>query len=86
MTRTGTVLYRPYERYFMTVDEEGLRTGRFAIVDFKSDGTMKDSVPMRPFNMYLFVNDLFLFGRADVQAIRERPCGHGHQNQPFVSP
>lgn len=82
MTRTGTVLYRPHERYFMIVDEEGLKTGRFAVVEFNIDGTIKDSVPLRPFNMYHFAKDLFLHGRADVQQIRERPGGHGHQNQP----
>ncbi|KAJ5198445.1 uncharacterized protein N7498_007562 [Penicillium cinerascens] len=83
MERTGTVIYRPHERYFLIVDEEGLKTGRFAVVDFNSDGTVKDSVPLRPFNMYHFANDVFLHGRAGVQEIRERPGGHGHQNQPM---
>lgn len=86
MTRTGTVLYRFHERYFMIVDEEGLKTGRFAVVELNSDGTIKDLVPLRPFNMYHFANDLFLLGRAGVQEIRERSGGHGHQNQPCVSP
>lgn len=54
MTRTGTVLYRPHERYFMIVDEEGLRTGRFAVVEFNSDGTIKDSVPLAPFQYVSF--------------------------------
>ncbi|OOQ90739.1 hypothetical protein PEBR_03487 [Penicillium brasilianum] len=82
MTRSGTVIYRPHERYFMIVDEEGLKSGRFAVVEFDSDGTIKDSVSLRPFNMYLFANDLFLLGRAGVQEIRERPGGHGYQNRP----
>lgn len=84
MTHTGKVLYPPYERYFMIVDEQGLKTGRFTVAEFNSDGSIKDSVFLRPFNMYHFANDLFLLGRADVQAVRERPGGHAHQNQPCV--
>jgi hypothetical protein len=85
MTRSGTVIYRHHERYFMIVDEEGLNSGRFAVVEFNSDGTIKDSVFLRPFNMYHFANDLFLLGRAGVQEIRERPGGQGYQNRPYVS-
>ena len=86
MDRTGTVIYRPHERYFMIVDEEGLKTARFAVVDFNNDGTIKNSVPLRPFNIHNFANDLFLHGRVGVQEIRERLGGHGHQNRPCVSP
>lgn len=60
----------------MIVDKEGLEAGRFAIVDFNSDGTVKDSSLLRLFNMYYFANDLFLYRRADIQQIRDRPNGH----------
>lgn len=63
LTRGGTVLYLGQLHYHLLVDEEGLRTGRLAIVDYNIDGTVKDVVLRRPFNMYqpylnLFVNSL----------------------------
>lgn len=63
LTREGTVLYLGRLHNHLLVDEEGLRTGRLAIVDYNIDGTVKDVVLRRPFNMYqpylnLFVNSL----------------------------
>jgi hypothetical protein len=49
LTRGGTVLYLGQLHNHLLVDEEGLRTGRLAIVDYDINDTVKDLVLRRPF-------------------------------------
>ena len=51
LTQTGTVLYCGYYGPYMLVDTLGLQTGRLTIVTYETNGTVRDSVEVRPFNM-----------------------------------
>lgn len=51
LTQTGTVLYCGYYGPYMLVDALGLQTGRLTIVTYETNGTVRDSVEVRPFNM-----------------------------------
>ena len=86
LTQTGTVLYQGCLGTYMLVDEEGLKTGRLTFLEYEINGTVEESVEIRPFNMrspYI---------RAHHNGSRGRPedirCVHGgyrHQNEPWVS-
>ena len=83
LTQTGTVLYQGCLGTYMLVDEEGLKTGRLTFLEYEINGTVEESVEIRPFNMrspYI---------RAHHSGSRGRPedigCVHGgyrHQNEP----
>ncbi|CAI7586760.1 unnamed protein product [Penicillium glandicola] len=47
LTHTGKVLYLGY----LLVDKLGLNSGRLTIVEYEINGTVKESVEVRPFNM-----------------------------------
>ncbi|KAJ5934396.1 hypothetical protein N7466_003943 [Penicillium verhagenii] len=51
LTQTGTVLYCGYYGPYMLVDALGLQSGRLTIVTYETNGTVRDSVDVRPFNM-----------------------------------
>ncbi|KAJ5665112.1 uncharacterized protein N7477_007560 [Penicillium maclennaniae] len=82
LTRTGTVLNYGYTGPYILVDEEGLRTGRLTMVEYEINGTVKDSLHIRPFNMrmpYIYASTL---GKG-LDEIRHVPGGYTHQNLPL---
>lgn len=80
LTRTGTVLYLEGLHSNMLVDEEGLRTGRVALVDYEINGAIKEYALLRPFNMYdAYISVINGWG---ISFAREGKSGHGHRNQP----
>jgi hypothetical protein len=64
LTRGGTVLYLGQLHNHLLVDEEGLRTGRLAIVDYDIYGTVNDLVLRRLFNMHQPHQNLFHNGKS----------------------
>ncbi|KAJ5663844.1 hypothetical protein N7507_004575 [Penicillium longicatenatum] len=84
LTHTGTVIYFGRLGTYMLVDELGLQTGRLTFVEYEINGTVQESVEIRPFNMKS--PNL----RAHHSGSRGRPeniwCvdgGYRHQNQPL---
>ncbi|KAJ5793162.1 uncharacterized protein N7503_009140 [Penicillium pulvis] len=51
LTHTGTVIYFGCLGIYMLVDELGLQTGRLTFVEYEINGTVQESVEIRPFNM-----------------------------------
>ncbi|KAJ5623023.1 hypothetical protein N7490_011628 [Penicillium lividum] len=51
LTHTGKVLYLGNPGPYMLVDELGLKSGRLTIIEYEINGTVKESVEVRPFNM-----------------------------------
>lgn len=81
LTHTGTVLYLENEGPYMLVDELGLESGRLTIVEFEVNGSVRDSVEVRPFNMkwpymYAFVN------WKSFDNIKHTHGAYRHQNTP----
>ncbi|KAJ5887549.1 hypothetical protein N7495_007590 [Penicillium taxi] len=58
LTQTGTVLYCGYYGPYMLVDALGLQTGRLTIVTYETNGTVRDSVEVRPLDMDLPIIDI----------------------------
>lgn len=80
LTRTGTLLYLSGLHNNILVDEEGLRTGRLAVVDYEINGAIKDYTLLRPFNMYeAYVS---VINSWNLSYIRDRITGQKHYNQP----
>jgi hypothetical protein len=80
-TYTGTVLICGYTGPYMLVDEEGLRTGRLTMVEYELNGTVKETLHIRPFNMrwpYTYASTL---GK-DLDEVRHVQGGYKHQNLP----
>ncbi|KAF7165490.1 hypothetical protein CNMCM5623_009612 [Aspergillus felis] len=65
-------------------DEEGLRTGRLAIVDYDINGTVKDLVLRRPFNMHQPYQNLFHNGQS-ISDVSQGLGGGNFHNQPTKS-
>ncbi|RHZ47427.1 uncharacterized protein CDV56_102568 [Aspergillus thermomutatus] len=82
LTRGGTVLYLGQLHNHLLVDEEGLRTGRLAIVDYDIDGTVKDLVLRRPFNMHQPYQNLFHNGQS-ISDVSQGLGGGNFHNQPL---
>ncbi|KAF4200470.1 hypothetical protein CNMCM8927_003037 [Aspergillus lentulus] len=82
LTRGGTVLYLGQLHNHLIVDEEGLRTGRLAIVDYDINGTVKDLVLRRPFNMHQPYQNLFHNGQSISDMFQGLGGGNFH-NQPM---
>lgn len=52
MTRSGTVVFADGPDYtWYVIDEPGLATGRITIAEFGSDGSVRDSIIRRAWNM-----------------------------------
>lgn len=81
LTHTGTVLCLGYAGPFMLVDEEGLKTGRFTMVDYENNGSVKDSILVRPFNMRMPYMSASVLGKR-LPDIRHVEGGFRHQNAP----
>lgn len=81
LTRAGTVVYLGRLHHFVLVDEEGLRTGRITLVDFKINGIVGDSVLRRPFNMREVYIDICHNGQG-ISDVREGLGGGNFHNQP----
>jgi hypothetical protein len=84
LTHTGTVLYLGNEGPYLLVDELGLQSGRLTIVEYEVNGSVRDSVEIRPFNMkmpylYAFVN------WKGFDNIKHTRGACRHQNTPWVS-
>jgi hypothetical protein len=78
LTHTGTVLYLGNLGPYMLVDERGLQSGRLTEVEYEINGTVKESVEIRPFNMempYSRISNAF-------HGIRNTEGAHRHENQP----
>ncbi|KAF7118667.1 hypothetical protein CNMCM5793_008205 [Aspergillus hiratsukae] len=82
LTRGGTVLYLGQLHNHLLVDEQGLRTVRLAIVDYNIDGTVKDVVLWRPFNMFKPYLNLFVNGLSISDVVQGLGGGKFH-NQPM---
>ncbi|KAJ5803972.1 uncharacterized protein N7518_000275 [Penicillium psychrosexuale] len=82
LTHTGKVLYLGYSGPYMLVDGLGLRTGRLTIVEFEINGTVKESVEVRPFNMRMPYLSAFenWSGFGDIKHARG---AYRHQNPPL---
>jgi hypothetical protein len=81
LTHTGTLLNYGYTGPYMLVDEEGLRTGRLTMVEYEINGTIKDTLHIRPFNMrmpYIYASTL---GKV-LDEIRHVQGGYSYQNPP----
>lgn len=65
----------------MLVDEEGLRTGRLTMVEYEINGTVKDTLRIRPFNMRMPSTYASVLGKG-LDDIRHVPGGYRHQNLP----
>ncbi|KAL2828176.1 hypothetical protein BDW59DRAFT_51263 [Aspergillus cavernicola] len=79
LTRSGTVVYNGFIGPFLLVDEEGLRTGRLSLVQFAQNGTVRDFIPVRPFNMRFPFLDLTVHMKK-LEDIRHTEGGRRHQN------
>lgn len=83
LTQTGTVLYYGCLGTYMLVDEAGLKSGRLTLVEYEINGTVQESVDIRPFNMKgpnLRANHTGSRGRpSDIMCV---DGGRRHQNQP----
>ncbi|KAJ6107423.1 hypothetical protein N7523_008746 [Penicillium sp. IBT 18751x] len=82
LTRTGTVLNYGYSGPYILVDEDGLRTGRLTMVEYEINGTVKDTLHIRPFNMrwpHIYASTL---GKG-LDEIRHVQGGYKHQNLPL---
>lgn len=80
LTHAGTVLYLGHEGPYMLVDEEGLRTGRLTMVEYEINGSVKDAIHIRPFNMQMPYLKAFELG--SLGDIRHVHGGYRHQNPP----
>ncbi|GFF76635.1 hypothetical protein IFM62136_09368 [Aspergillus lentulus] len=78
LTRGGTVLYLGQLHNHLSVDKEGLRTGRLAIVDYDINGTVKDLVLRRPFNMHQPYQNLFHNGQSISDVFQGLGGGNFH--------
>lgn len=81
LTHTGNVINYGYTGPYMLVDEEGLRTGRLALVEYEINGTVEDALHIRPFNMrmpHIYASTL---GKG-LDEIRHVWGGYRHQNLP----
>ncbi|KAJ5131222.1 uncharacterized protein N7515_007261 [Penicillium bovifimosum] len=79
LTHTGTVLNIGCHPYVL-VDEEGLRTGRLTLVNYDVNGTVKESLHIRPFNM----RRPYSHAMMDFDKILDRVDGaYTHQNLPL---
>ncbi|KAL4879770.1 hypothetical protein BJY04DRAFT_89372 [Aspergillus karnatakaensis] len=82
LTKSGAVLYNGYVGPFMFVDEEGLRTGRLSLVEFKQNGEIGNSILIRPYNMRWLYLNLFVLGKG-LEEVRNCEGGYRHQNTPM---
>lgn len=81
LTRTGTVLNYSYTGPYILVDEEGLRTGRLTMVEYEINGTVKDTLHIRPFNMRMPYIHASTLGKG-LDEIRCVQGTYTHQNLP----
>lgn len=81
LTHTGTVLNYGYTGPYMLVDEEGLRTGRLTMVEYEINGTVKDTLHIRPFNMRMPYTYASTLGKG-LDEIRHVQGAYTHQNLP----
>ncbi|KAJ5443400.1 uncharacterized protein N7458_007272 [Penicillium daleae] len=82
LTHTGTVLNIRYKGPYMLVDEEGLRTGRLTMVEYEINGTVKDTLHIRPFNMRMPYINASTLGKG-LDEIRYVQGAYTHQNLPL---
>lgn len=81
LTRSGCVVYNGFLGPYLLIDEEGLKTGRLSLVQFRQNGTIEDVVQICPFNIRLpFVN--LTVHMKGLQEIRNCDGGRRHQNVP----
>jgi hypothetical protein len=81
LTRTATVLHYRYTGPFMLVDEEGLRTGRLTMVEYELNGTVNDTLKIRPFNMRMPYMYASVLGKG-LDDIRNVQGSYAYQNLP----
>jgi hypothetical protein len=81
LTHTGYVINYGYAGPYMLVDEEGLRTGRLTLVEYEINGTVKDTLHVRPFNMRMPHMYASTLGKG-LDEIRHVGGGYRHQNLP----
>lgn len=81
LTHTGTVLNIRYKGPYMLVIEEGLRTGRLTMVEYEINGTVKDTLHIRPFNMRMPYINASTLGKG-LDEIRHVQGAYTHQNLP----
>ena len=81
LTRTGTVLYCGYYGPYMLVDTLGLQTGRLRIVTYETNGTVRDSVEVRPFNMKMPYLSAF-HNWSSFDDVKHCDGAYGYQNPP----
>jgi hypothetical protein len=83
LTHTGTVIYFGQLGTYILVDELGLQTGRLTFVQYEINGTVQESVEIRPFNMKSPNLRAHHSGsRGRPEDIRCVDGGYRHQNQP----
>ncbi|RDW64344.1 uncharacterized protein DSM5745_09755 [Aspergillus mulundensis] len=82
LTRSGSVVYNGFLGPYLLLDEEGLRTGRLSLVQFKQNGAVEDLVEIRPFNMFWPYLDLTVHIKG-LEEIRHCDGGRRHQNTPI---
>ncbi|KAJ5540167.1 hypothetical protein N7513_008499 [Penicillium frequentans] len=84
LTHTGTVIYLGCLGTYMLVDELGLQTGRLTFVEYEINGTVQESVEIRPFNMKMpNLRAHHCGSRGRPEDIRCVDGGYRHQNQPL---
>lgn len=65
----------------MLVNEEGLKTGSLTMVEYENNGSVKDSILVRPFNMRMPYMSVSVLGKRSPD-IRHVEGGFRHQNTP----
>lgn len=81
LTHISTVLNYGYTGLYILVDEEGLRTNRLTIVEYKINRTVKDTLRIRQFDIrmpYIYASTL----RKGLDEIRYVQGGYTYQNLP----
>ena len=81
LTHTGTVLYLGYPGPYTLVDEQGLKTGRLTLVEYEINGTVKESLHIRPFNMQMSYLRAFEHGPS-FDDISQAQGAYRYQNSP----
>ncbi|KAJ5628585.1 hypothetical protein N7490_010813 [Penicillium lividum] len=82
LTHTGKVLYLGNPGPYMMVDELGLESGRLTIVTFETNGDVRESVEIRPFNMKMpYLNAFENWSSFD--SVKHCRGAYGHQNTPI---
>ncbi|KAL2813963.1 hypothetical protein BJX63DRAFT_206234 [Aspergillus granulosus] len=82
LTRSGCVVYNGFLGPYLLIDEEGLKSGRLSLVQFRQNGTIEDVVQICPFNIRLPYVDLTVHMK-ELQEIRNCEGGRRHQNVPL---